>query len=128
MKKLVGGEVGTRDIKINVEKRYVDVKHLWKKDKDSDRYELQFRYQFDCEMKEIYRLAALWINKDMQNRMRQAGYTPSQLEKQEKEPISVREFYEPKKRVPKSKTEAALDAMKKLSEEEREALLKMLAE
>ena len=101
MKKILQGETGHRDIVVDAKTKVVDVTHLWKKDKDGDRYQLNFKYEFDISEAEILRLAALWVNKDLQNRMRTEGWTPKQLESQEKEVISVAEFYAPRERMPR---------------------------
>ena len=127
MKRLVQGESGSRDVVVDITSKVVDVKHCWKKDKDSTRYELDFKYQFDVEESEVYRLAALWVNKDMQNRMRTDRCNEKQLEKLEAEVISVSEFYTPKERAPRDPFVAAKNAFAKLSEEDRKALISQYA-
>ena len=123
MKKILQGETGHRDIVVDAKTKVVDVTHLWKKDKDGDRYQLNFKYEFDISETEILRLAALWVNKDLQNRMRTEGWTPKQLESQEKEVISVAEFYAPRERMPRDPKKAAQAALSKLSPEELKEIL-----
>lgn len=125
MKKLMNGETGTRSTVIDGMGEVVTatVTHCWKKDRDSTRYQLCFSYLFDVEIEEAYRLAALWVNKDYQNRMRVESYNEKELAELEKSPISVTEMYAKKDRAPRDPKKAALTALKKLSKEEVAAIL-----
>ena len=126
MKALVQGESGTRSTIISVEEKTATVTHCWKKDRDAKRYELTFNYIFDVELEEVYRLAALWVNKDFQNRMRADGFTEKQLEAQEGQEISVTEMYAKKEHAGRDPVKAATSAFSKLSDEEKAALLEEL--
>ncbi len=126
MKTILDGESATRSTVIDVEKKTAQVVHCWKKDRDAQRYQLTFNYHFDVELTEVYRLAALWVNKDFQNRMRSDNFTASQLEAQEKKVISITEMYAKKERVAKSPAETALSAFAKLDANAQAALLEQL--
>ena len=126
MKKILDGESGSRGVAVDVEKKTVKVTHCWKKDKDAQRYELTFVYDFDVELSEVYRLAALWVNKDMQNRMRGDNAGEKDLGRYEKAPISVSGLYNPRERGPADPVKAAKRALERLSDEERAAILAQL--
>lgn len=128
MKKLLSGEAGNRSTVINVETKTAAVTHCWKRDRNSTRYQLNFNYSFDVEPEEVYRFAALWVNKDYQNRMRAESYSEKELAAIEQSTISVKGMYAKKERGPHDPKKAAESALSKLSKEEVEAILSKFSE
>ena len=122
MKKLLQGESGSRGTVIDVKSKLAVVTHCWKQSKDSTRYQLEYKYSFDVEIEEVYRLAALWVNKDFQNRMRVEKHNEKELTAQEGEVISVKKMYEKRERAAKDPVKAAASAFGKISDAERAAM------
>ena len=128
MKKLVNGEAGTRSVVIStsdkkdeesgIAQKQAVVTHCWKKDRDATRYELVFTYLFDVSEREVYRLAALWLNKDFQNRMRVEAYNEKELAAIEKTVISVKEMYAKRDRKERDPKKAAATAISKMSKDD----------
>jgi hypothetical protein len=125
MKKILDGESGSRGVVIDIPNKKAVVEHCWKKDKDAQRYQLKFVYVFDVSLEETYRLAALWVNKDFQNRMRSEKASEGDLARYEGTPISVKEMYATKDREV-DPMKRVVNALEKLSDEERAELIKML--
>lgn len=127
MKRLTSGESATREVIITlseeITERTAAVTHAWKKDKDAIRYQLKFTYLFDIPLESVYKYAALWINKDYQNRMRGETLNEKALEKLEQSPISVKEMYTAKPRTERDPVKAAHKALESLSKEECDALV-----
>ena len=125
MKKLLSDDKGSRSIAISG--KVVEVNHCWKVDKDSPRYQLKFTYDFAALSDgEVLRLAALWVNKDFQNRMRTERWTEKELNHQEQSVIDVKEMYSERRRNGVDPLKRAQNALDKLSPEELEFLLKQV--
>ncbi len=125
MKKLLAGESGQRATIVDVAAKTVVVTHCWKRDRTATRYQLEYTYSFDVSEAEVYRLAALWVNKDFQNRMRVEQYNEKELTQFERDSISVKEMYAKKERGPRDPKKAAATAMSKLNAAEQAEILAM---